>query len=211
VAGAIVDSDDAPWLPVTDVETGVSGYVSLEFVLPPERMDQTGLRSCQTLVTTAPLRLRGVPETFSAAEPALPIGTPLQISAITISSGILWVSVGGPSSDGIKWVPWDLLLSATAASSSHEAASAFVPGQRVAVTSDDVNFREPPRFDADMIDQLNEGHQLEITGPSIVVDGAIWYPVRDPEGMEGFIVAEFLAASDPAPVPTRTPISTPTA
>ena len=32
-----------------------------------------------------------------------------------------------------------------------------------------------------------------IIGQSITVDGETWYPVRDPEGTEGFIVAQFLA------------------
>lgn len=74
VFGPMVDSGDALWLPVTDLETGVSGYISFDVTLPPEHMSQAGFHIGQEIVATTPLRLRGVPEISRPADPAHPVG-----------------------------------------------------------------------------------------------------------------------------------------
>lgn len=71
---------------------------------------------------------------------------------------------------------------------------AALPEGSTAVTTDEgVRMREEPSVDGEVIDELDAGVELEITGPPEEGDGFYWYPVRNPEtDDEGWIVQDFL-------------------
>lgn len=59
---------------------------------------------------------------------------------------------------------------------------------------DTVNLRTDPSTSGDMVAELEEGTEVEVTGEPQTGDGYIWYPVTVTDsGDEGWVVAEFLA------------------
>lgn len=73
----------------------------------------------------------------------------------------------------------------------------FAVGDIVAVTDDNVNLREEPTTDSDVVMVLSAGGRLEITGDAIEADGYTWYPVRNTETEdEGFIVVDYIEPAD---------------
>ena len=49
---------------------------------------------------------------------------------------------------------------------------------------------------------------MVVIGPDVTAEGRDWKNVRDPDGNEGFVAAEFLEPQ-PSPEPTATPTATP--
>lgn len=76
----------------------------------------------------------------------------------------------------------------------------FAVGDIVEVADDPqslpLNFREEATTGSEIIDELDPGTRLEITGEAIEADGYTWYPVEVVEsGETGFVVAEYLVAA----------------
>jgi hypothetical protein len=72
--------------------------------------------------------------------------------------------------------------------------SALPEGTTVLTTDDGVRMRTDPSVDGEIVDELDKGVELEITGAPEEGDGFTWYPVRNPENDdEGWIVQDFLA------------------
>jgi len=62
------------------------------------------------------------------------------------------------------------------------------------VTEDGVRMRDAPSVDGEIVDELQAGAEVEITGPPEDGDGYTWYPVRIPDSEdEGWIVQDFVA------------------
>lgn len=92
-------------------------------------------------------------------------------------------------------------------------------GAIVTTNSDSVNMRAEPTVNADVVDQLAAGVELEVIGGPTDADGYTWYQVRVTAegGSEGWVASEFLegdlsgAAAAPAPTPAPAAEGTPAA
>jgi hypothetical protein len=72
--------------------------------------------------------------------------------------------------------------------------SALPEGTTVVTIEDGVRMRSDPSVDGEIVDELDKGIELEITGAPEEGDGFTWYPVRNPENDdEGWIVQDFVA------------------
>ena len=72
--------------------------------------------------------------------------------------------------------------------------SALAEGSTAVTTEDGVRMRDDPSVDGEIVDELDAGVEVEITGPPEEGGGYTWYPVRNPEtDDEGWIVQDFLA------------------
>lgn len=222
VSGPLTDSGDNLWLPVTDKDTGVFGYIPLNQVLPSDQSDSTGFQVGSELQTPNPVPIRRFPEATITAEVTIPAGANLEITNTMLSMGHVWVQVEDSDSGTSGWVHPDVLLSLLSTSGTSAAAQAptaestaavagpdsamdeFRIGELVSPTQDQVNLREEPGSESLVIFPLRRDTVLEVTGPPIPADGKIWYPVQviDEAFVEGFIVADFLAVSTTTTIPT---------
>lgn len=87
-----------------------------------------------------------------------------------------------------------------------------VIGAIVTTNADDLNLRAEPSTEADVVDQLAAGIELEIVGGPVEADGFTWYEVEVTAegGNSGWVVADFLdGIPEPAAEETPTPASTP--
>ena len=76
-----------------------------------------------------------------------------------------------------------------------DSSTALAEGSTAVTTDDGVRMRSDPSVDGEIVDELDKGTEVEITGPPEEGDGFTWYPVRNPENDdEGWIVQDFLAA-----------------
>lgn len=78
------------------------------------------------------------------------------------------------------------------------ASDTFEDGESVQTSEGGINFRSSPSTsDDNIIDTLDAGTELTITGPAVEGDdGNIWWPVNDPATDEdGYIVEQYLEAS----------------
>ncbi|HEY7032961.1 MAG TPA: SH3 domain-containing protein [Thermomicrobiales bacterium] len=68
-------------------------------------------------------------------------------------------------------------------------------GTTVVVTDDGVRMRAQPSTSAEIVEELAQGTELTVTGPSGQADGLTWFPVADPAtGKAGFVAADYLRA-----------------
>ena len=72
---------------------------------------------------------------------------------------------------------------------------------------DGVNIRAATD-DPESIKVWEDGTEMVVIGPDVTAEGRDWKNVRDPDGNEGFVAAEFLEPQ-PTPEPTATPTATP--
>lgn len=75
------------------------------------------------------------------------------------------------------------------------------PGDMAEVADDpqslSLNLREKASTDSDIVDELEPGTELEITGERVEADGHEWYPVKVVDsGDTGFVAAEYLVPAD---------------
>ncbi|MCX7623551.1 MAG: SH3 domain-containing protein [Thermomicrobium sp.] len=71
-------------------------------------------------------------------------------------------------------------------------------GQVAGTNGDGVNVRSAPGRDAERVGGLPEGARVTILeGPQSASDGSLWYKVQAP-GLEGWVLADYLAAAVPA-------------
>lgn len=94
---------------------------------------------------------------------------------------------------GLTSEPADITFSAgdgTVAGGNTEAAT----GQTVTTNTDGVNMRAEASVNADVVDQLSAGVELEVLGGPVEADDYVWYQVRvsGEGGSEGWVVADFL-------------------
>ncbi len=98
--------------------------------------------------------------------------------------------------DGVVAEPAEITFSAgdgTVAGSGSEATV----GQVVTTNTGDVNMRAEPNVNADVVDQLAAGIELEVLGGPEEADDYVWYQVRVVDGgSEGWVVADFLDGID---------------
>jgi hypothetical protein len=75
-------------------------------------------------------------------------------------------------------------------------SNTFEVDESVATTEGGINFRSAPDSsdDTNVIDTLDAGTELTITGPAVEGDdGNIWWPVNDPaSGEDGYVVEDYL-------------------
>ena len=71
----------------------------------------------------------------------------------------------------------------------------FAPDDIVVTNDDGVRFRPEPSTEGDPIALLPVGTELTVTGPAVEAEDITWYPVRDADGTEGFVAADFLDPS----------------
>lgn len=82
----------------------------------------------------------------------------------------------------------------TATAKSFNPDEAIAEGTVATVTEDGVRMRDQPSISGEIVDELESGAEIEITGPAEEGDGYYWYPVRVPESDdEGWIVQDFVA------------------
>jgi len=90
----------------------------------------------------------------------------------------------------------------------------LAPGGTATVANTDgdgVVLREGPGYDALVLNGFPEGTAVSLTdGPIYAEDGSVWYGV-EVEGQAGYIVSDYLAPGDAAPVPTSAPVPAPPA
>jgi hypothetical protein len=90
--------------------------------------------------------------------------------------------------------PRYLTLGGMTGDSSETPTSAFVLGDEVVLTEDQVNLRTSPATSAEIVAVLPIGSVLKVTGAPATGDGHTWYPVEVIEsGATGYVAAEFLA------------------
>jgi len=69
----------------------------------------------------------------------------------------------------------------------------FCPGDNVTTNSDDINFREDPSTDSEVIVQFDEGVELTVLDEPQEDDGEnVWIPVEDIDGNRGWIASNLL-------------------
>lgn len=93
-------------------------------------------------------------------------------------------------------------------------------GTLVTTNTDGVNMRVEPSVEADIVDQINEGVELEVVGGPVEDEQYTWYEVRvnAEDGSQGWMVSEFLDGLDgtqgtaaETPTPEAEPSGTPKA
>jgi hypothetical protein len=68
-------------------------------------------------------------------------------------------------------------------------------GSTIVVTDDGVRMRAQPSKSAEIVEELTQGTELTVTGPSGRADGLTWYPVEDPAtGKAGYVAADYVRA-----------------
>jgi uncharacterized protein YgiM (DUF1202 family) len=73
------------------------------------------------------------------------------------------------------------------------AGTGATAGQTVTTNTDAVNMRVEPTVNADVVDQLAAGVEMEVLAGPVEADDYVWYQVRVTEGgSEGWVVADFL-------------------
>ncbi len=70
-----------------------------------------------------------------------------------------------------------------------------------------INVRAEPATTAPVLEQVDEGTELEISGPDREVDGRVWRNVRLGDGRTGWMAASFLVLIPPPPTATPTATS----
>ncbi|HYP61959.1 MAG TPA: DUF4352 domain-containing protein, partial [Thermomicrobiales bacterium] len=76
-----------------------------------------------------------------------------------------------------------------------DSSAALQEGSTAVTTDDGVRMRSDPSVDGKIVDELDKGTEVEITGAPEEGDGFTWYPVRNLKNDdEGWIVQDFLAA-----------------
>lgn len=117
------------------------------------------------------------------------------------SGWVLFAMPVGLALDIVRFQPFEtdadvryITLSGTAGSVRVDLT--FTVGETVITIEDEVNLREGPSTDSDIIETLPAGTALEITGEKVEGSGYTWYPVKDPKtGNEGFVVVDYLGYS----------------
>jgi hypothetical protein len=126
-------------------------------------------------------------------------GTQIAQVNADLPAGRVGVFVGG---DGNRVV----LDHFQAQSAAPQATSASTQQVWIANTDGEgVYLRRTPTM-SDKLRAYPEGTQLQVTGATINADGALWYPVRAPDGAVGYVPAAYVAsARPPVPAPTLAP------
>jgi len=76
--------------------------------------------------------------------------------------------------------------------------------------SDGLTLRRAPGAAGERIAVLPDGTPLTPTGQQQQADGRLWRQVKDAQGREGWVAADFLTADAPAPAVVAAPTATPT-
>ncbi len=75
--------------------------------------------------------------------------------------------------------------------------SGFTEGQKVVVNDNDVNLRATSSTDSEILAILMDGDELSINSSESVDDGTyVWWNVTMTDGTEGWVVGDFIEASD---------------
>jgi hypothetical protein len=89
-----------------------------------------------------------------------------------------------------------LAVACGVAETSTTQGGTFQPGQTVVVTRDQVIVRDAPATTAGVVESLNRGAVLRVTGLAVPGEGGTWWPVEDPAThLQGYVAAQNLAAA----------------
>jgi hypothetical protein len=101
------------------------------------------------------------------------------------------------ASDDVRYLTWgesDVEVEPTPTARAFDPDNVIPDGSTAITTDEGVRMREDPSVDAEIVDELPAGTEVEIAGPPEEGDGFTWYPVRNPDtDDEGWIVQDFLA------------------
>ncbi len=126
---------------------------------------------------------------------ATPFPTPPPTPAIAPTQNAA-VQPGPTSADAPTAAP-EVTVADTVAGAEDPEDETFAPDDIVVTNDEGVRFRPEPSTDGNPIAELPAGTELTVTGEPIEAGDPplTWYPVRDADGTEGFVAAEFLDPS----------------
>jgi uncharacterized protein YgiM (DUF1202 family) len=133
-----------------------------------------------------------------------------------LPDGARVVVLSGPvAADGYDWyeLDTDLGIGWAAGEFLVEASDAIEVGDTVSVVDGNLNLRDDAGLDAEVIDVLPDGTQLEVTDGPVSADGYTWFEVANDDFGPGWVAGEFLQVDNGggAETPTATATTTATA
>jgi hypothetical protein len=110
------------------------------------------------------------------------------------------VAIGATSQDAVRTPAATTVADAPVDDPTEPAASGEIQeGSVVVVTEDGVNMRPGPSTEEEAVTQLQQGTELQVTGPSVDDGDITWWPVTEPlQELDGYVSADFLELSEDA-------------
>jgi len=124
------------------------------------------------------------------------------------------VVLSGPvAADGYNWyeLDTDLGIGWAAGEFLVEASDAIEVGDTVSVVDGNLNLRDATGLDANVIDVMPDGTQLEVSDGPVSADGYTWFEVSNDDFGPGWAAGEFLQVDDGGGSETPTATATTTA
>jgi uncharacterized protein YgiM (DUF1202 family) len=200
-----VTADGIPWYQV-DASGFGEGWVAAGFLALASEAPETFPAGSVLVVNTDLLNLRAGPslsEEILAQLPSQALVT--VISGPEQADGHDWYEV--ETDEGNGWVAGTFLAN---------PADLIAVGDTVQVIDGSLRLRAEPGLDADILDVMPEGTELEVTDGPEQADGHTWFQVESDTFGPGWAAGEFLlviesgATPTPSPTPSPSPTATPT-
>lgn len=114
-----------------------------------------------------------------------------------------WYRVRVEEEDGLEgWIVADFLdglpektsTKSSGGDGTETSTAGFKKGDTVVTSEESVRLRPEPNTGSEAIDALDLGTELTVTGETVKADEYTWLPVSTADGLEGYVVVEFVTA-----------------
>lgn len=197
--------DGIPWYQVDAGDFG-EGWVAAGFLVRASQTPAGFPAGTILVVNTDALNLRDGP------------GLDAEILAQLETNAVVTVVSGPERVDGYDWyeVETDEGTGWVAGRFLASPADLIAVGDTVQVIDGSLRLRAEPGVDAEILDVMPEGTELDVTGGPEQADGYTWFQVENDTYGPGWAAGEFLLVTEsgstptPSPTPSPSPAATPT-